>query len=117
ARPPGNAGVFWPFGVKLLCQVILNTLRSAMAPSYTWISSVCANASAGTTNRATEIAASARISIRRKTFIWLRLFYKVYLTPEGKPLECRAGESEGGRAEERASTSSGVPPCLQHTGS
>src|SRR5215470_13973937 len=75
-----------------------------MAPSYTWISSVCANATAGTTNRATAIAASARISIRRKTFIWLRLFYKIYLTPECKPLECRTGESEGGRADERAST-------------
>src|SRR5690348_18023375 len=44
---PGNAGVFRPFGVKLLCTVRLNTPFAARPPLYTWISSVCALTAAG----------------------------------------------------------------------
>src|SRR5260370_19975781 len=51
--PPGNAAVFWPLGVKLLCSIRLNLPLSAIAASYTWISSVCANAAAGAAIRAT----------------------------------------------------------------
>src|ERR1700694_1789279 len=39
---PGNAGVFTPFGVKLLCRVRLATPVSASPPVYTWISPPCA---------------------------------------------------------------------------
>src|ERR1700674_1682749 len=70
-RPPGNAGVFEPLGVKLLCHVRLNLPLAAIAPSYTWISSVWANASTGAATKAMVSTAAApaqrRAGKRRET--------------------------------------------------
>src|SRR5438128_1618263 len=57
---PGNAGALRPFGVKLWCSMRLNLPFSAIAASYTWISSVCAKAIAGAATRAMARIANAR---------------------------------------------------------
>src|SRR6266540_2861255 len=47
-----------PFGVKLLWSVRLKTPGAARPPSYTWISSACADAARGTATAVTKIAAA-----------------------------------------------------------
>src|SRR5580658_6836669 len=86
--PPGAAATVGPLGVKLLCQVRLNTPGAAISASYTWISSVCARETTG--NKAKKMkTVFSKIHLPRRIEYIPHPGHSAYTRPLRCTLQCK----------------------------